>query len=265
MSSNCVHLLDITEVREPCSGMANRQKSESVADKIQKRILQGGDDRLWSFQDFLDIDSSTATAVAATLSRLSKSGELRRVRRGIYYRPKKTVFGESQPNPESVVKVLLHNRKAVRTGEFNRLGLTTQMSNTLTSASSRPVRMKGIRGIPLRFVSRPLVEQKGIRNEERTALDSLRDIAKIPDTTPAQTISRIIHLVKGGKLDFDRLARFALAEPPRARALLGAIGEEANIDPAALRSLRRSLNPLSTYRIAGAASALSNSEEWHIK
>jgi hypothetical protein len=245
--------------------MAKRRKSESVANKIQKRILQGGDDQLWTFQDFLDIDSSTATAVAATLSRLSKSGELRRVRRGVYYRSKKTVFGESQPNPESVLKVLLHNRKAVRTGEFNRLGLTTQISSTLTSASSRPVRIKGVRGIPLRFVSRPLSEQKGIRDEERTALDSLRDIGKIPDTSPAKTVSRMIHLVKRGQFDFDRLARFALTEPPRVRALLGAIGEEAGVDSASLRQLRRSLNPLSSYRIAGAASALPNSAEWHIK
>jgi hypothetical protein len=245
--------------------MSNRRKSESVSDKIQKRILRGGDDRLWTFHDFLDIDSATAMAVAATLSRLSKSGELRRVRRGIYYRPKKTAFGESHPNPEALVKILLNTRKAVRTGEFNRLGLTTQASNTLTSAASRPVRIKGVRGIPLRFVSRPLSEQKGIHDEERTALDSLRDIDKIPDTTPAKTISRMIHLVRHGQFDFDRLARFALAEPPRVRALLGAIGEEAGVDSAILRPLRRSLNPLSAYRIAGAVSALPNSKEWHIK
>jgi len=245
--------------------MARRRKSESVADKIRRRILQGGDDRLWVFRDFLDIDSSTAAGVAAALSRLSKSGELRRVRRGVYYRPKKTAFGESQPNPESIVRILLHNRHAVRTGEFNRLGLTTQMSNTLTSASNRPVRIKGVRGIPLRFVSRPLSEQKGIRDEERTALDSLRDIGKIPDTTPAKTLARIVHLVKRDRLDFGRLARFALTEPPRVRALLGAIGEKAGIDAAILRPLRQSLNPLSTYRIAGAASALRNSTAWHIK
>lgn len=245
--------------------MAKRRRSESVADKIQKRILLGGYDRLWTFQDFLDIASSTATGVAAALSRLSRSGALRRVRRGVYYRPKKTAFGESQPNPESVVKVLLHNRNAVRTGEFNRLGLTTQMSNTLTSASSRPIRIKGVRGVPLRFVSRPLSEQRGIRDEERTVLDSLRDIDKIPDTTPEKTISRIVHLLKRGELDFGRLAKFALSEPPRVRALLGAIGEEAGVSSASLTKLRRSLNPISAYRIAGASTALKNSPAWHIK
>jgi hypothetical protein len=260
-----MHQLDINRLGKPYFDMSNRRKSESVSDKIQKRILRGGDDRLWTFRDFLDIASARATAVAATLSRLSKSGELRRVRRGVYYRPKKTVFGESHPNPEAVVKILLNTRKALRTGEFNRLGLTTQMSNTLTSAANRPVRIKGDRGMPLRFVSRPLSEQKGIHEEERTALDSLRDIEKIPDTTPAKTISRMTHLVSRGQFDFARLARFALAEPPRVRALLGAIGEEAGIDSAILQPLRRSLNPLSTYRIPDAVSALSHSKEWHIK
>lgn len=245
--------------------MANRRKSESVSQKIRKRILRGGEDRLWTFQDFLDIGPSAAPAIAATLSRLSKTDELRRVRRGVYYRPKKTVFGESQPDPESVVKVLLHDHKAVRTGEYNRLGLTTQMSNTLTSASNRPVRIKDVRGIPLRFVSRPLSEQKGIRDEERTVLDSLRDLGKIPDTTPEQTLSRIVHLLKRGELDFERLAKFVLTEPPRVRALLGAIGEEAGVSSAPLTTLRRSLNPISIYRIAGASNALKNSPSWHIK
>lgn len=245
--------------------MANRRKSESVSDKIQKRILKGGDDRLWSFQDFLDIDSSTAPAIAATLSRLSRNGELRRIRRGVYYRPKKTIFGESHPNPETVLNVLLKNRTTVRTGEFNRLGLTTQISNTLTSASNRPVRIKPIQGIPLRFVNRPLIEQKGIRAEERTTLDSLRDISKIPDTTPAQTISRLIHLVKHNQLNFARLVQFGLTEPPRVRALLGAIGDATGADSSLLLPLHKSLNPLSTYKIAGAATALSNSKKWHIQ
>lgn len=245
--------------------MANRRKSESISEKIRKRIMIGGADRLWTFQDFLDIDPSSATAIAATLSRMTKTEELRRVRRGVYYRPKKSVFGESQPDPESVVKVLLQDRKAVRTGEYNRLGLTTQMSNTLTSASSRPVRIKGVRSIPLRFVTRPLSEQKGIRDEERTVLDSLRDIDKIPDTTPEKTISRIIHLLKRCELDFARLAKFALTEPPRVRALLGAIGEEAGVSSAPLTTLHRSLNPISAYRIAGASTALKNSPAWHIK
>lgn len=245
--------------------MARRRKSESVADRIQKRVLHGGEDRLWGFQDFLDIDTSTATGVAATLSRLSKKGDLRRIRRGVYYRPKKTAFGESHPKPEEVVKFLLRDRKAVRTDEFNRLGLTTQMSNTLTSASERPVRMKSLRGIPLRFVSRPLSKQKGILDEERTVLDSLRSIDRIPDTTPEKAISRMVHLLKRGKFDFDRLAKFALNEPPRVRALLGAIGEDVGIDSTRLVPLRRSLNPISAYRISGVSGILKNSSSWQIK
>lgn len=245
--------------------MAKRTRDESVAAKILQRILRGGADRLWGLRDFLDIDTATAAGVAATLSRLSRQGTLRRIRRGIYYRPGKTAFGESQPAAEAVAKFLLRDRKTVRTGEFNRLGLTTQMSNALINASDRPVRMKGLSGVGLRFVNRPLSDQKGILAEERTALDSLRMLEKIPDATPEQTLSRLLGLVRHGKLDFDRLARFALAEPPRVRALLGAIGETAGVDAGKLALLKKSLNPITTYRIAGAASVLANPTTWNIK
>ena len=202
-------------------------------------------------------------AVAAALSRLSRSGELRRVRRGLYYRPKKTAFGESQPNPESVVKMLLQNRNSVRTHEFNRLGLTNQMSGALTNAASRKARLKGVGGVALRFVKRP--EQKGIRDDERTVLDALRGIDTIPDTTPAGVIARIKLLISRGQFDFDRLARFASTEPPRVRALLGAIAEDAGVAPDKLDKLRSTLNPLSTYRIAGAGDALKHAAPWQIK
>lgn len=245
--------------------MAKRSRDESVAAKIQQRILRGGTDRLWGLRDFFDIDTATAAGVAATLSRLSREGSLRRIRRGIYYRPAKTAFGESQPAAEAVAKFLLRDRKTVRTAEFNRLGLTTQMSNALTSASDRPVRMKGLNGVGLRFVNRPLSHQKGILAEERTALDSLRMLERIPDSTSDQTLSRLLGLVRRGKLDFERLARFALAEPPRVRALLGAIGETAGVDVGKLVPLRKSLNPITTYRLAGAVSVLANPTNWNIK
>jgi hypothetical protein len=243
----------------------NRSKPDSIAQKIQKRILKGGGDRLWSFRDFVDIDPLAPMAVAAALSRLSRGGELRRIRRGLYYRPKKTAFGESQPNPESVVKMLLQNRNSVRTHEFNRLGLTNQMSGALTNAASRTTRLKGVEGVALRFVKRPLSEQKGIRDDERTVLDALRGIDTIPDTTPAGVIARIKLLIKRGQFDFDCLARFASTEPPRVRALLGAISADAGVAPDKLDKLRSTLNPLSAYRIAGAADALKHSASWQIK
>ena len=51
-------------------------------------------DKLWSFEDFANLDP---LAVAAALSRLNKTGELRRVRRGLYHRPQTTAFGASSP------------------------------------------------------------------------------------------------------------------------------------------------------------------------
>ncbi len=61
------------------------------------------------------------------------------------------------------------------------------------------------------------------------------------------------------------MARFALAEPPRVRALLGAIGETAGVDVGKLVPLRKSLNPITVYRIAGVVPVLKDSSVWNIK
>ncbi len=125
--------------------------------------------------------------------------------------------------------------------------------------------MKDVRGIPLRTVSRPLSEQKGISEEERTVLDALRNLRRIPDTDPEKAIDRIKSLVRTNRLNFGRLSRFAAVEPPRVRALLGAIGEDLKCNTKAIEKLRRSINPLSLYKISGASKALKHAKGWRIK
>jgi hypothetical protein len=63
---------------------------------------------------------------------------------------------------------------------------------------------------------------------------------------------------------FERLLKVADSEPPRARALLGAVGEQLGKKPAVLRRLRASLNPLSRFDF-GLLSGLPRSREWQAK
>jgi len=120
---------------------------------------------------------------------------------------------------------------------------------------------------------RPLDKQKGIRAEERTALDALRDITRIPDAHPTDVVQRIGALIRTGDLDFSRLGRYARAEPPRVRALLGALGDmlrRANeghrIPVSVLTALRRSLNPLTTFHIRGAREVFGDvAARWRIR
>src|SRR5438874_13526666 len=72
----------------------------SVAAAVEARI-GGSGDRLWSYADFSDLPF---TAVSQTLSRLTRKGRLARVRKGLYYTPRRTVLGPSRPSRSSVAQ-----------------------------------------------------------------------------------------------------------------------------------------------------------------
>ncbi len=248
----------------------NKSRDESIAYKVIRRIENKGPDTLWTFADFVDLPS---ISVAATLSRLSKSGTLERLRRGVYYFPKSTAFGKSRPDPEKVTEAILriNGTRAIKSGlsQFSRLGLTTQVSGALTLSADRRVAHKNVMGIPVRVQHRHLAEQKQIKPEERSILDALRDIHRIPDALPDVVIERLRTLLEQKKINFQRLARFAKAEPPRVRALLGALGDHlrfrSSADNKALGNLKKTLNGLSTYHISGLSAALPTAKNWGIK
>jgi hypothetical protein len=79
------------------------------------------------------------------------------------------------------------------------------------------------------------------------------------ETTIARLVSRLSNPVR-----FRCLADAALAEPPRVRALLGALGEQACVAENALKPLRDSLNPLTRFDF-GPLRALPNSRDWQAR
>jgi hypothetical protein len=253
----------------------NRPPHLSIAHSVRSRILNGAGDRFWTYADF---PHHARMPVAATFSRLTKEGVIRRLRRGIYYRPRNSIVGASRPDPEALVDKVLHLRGAKPLasglGQYNRFGFTTQMSSAITRAVRRPVSGNLLPGIPVYFSARPLDRQRGIRPDERTVLDALRDLARIPDATPGDVLLRLKTLLRTGCLNFERLARYALAEPPRVRALLGAIGEDIRNEGGkthglvllrSLAALRAALNPLSDYDVPGASAALAHGSAWRIR
>lgn len=75
--------------------------------------------------------------IAKQLSLLCESGRLVRFERGIYYIPVNTPFGKSMLNPNKVIERKYIMDKGVANGFYsgmtalNKLGLTTQMPNTV--------------------------------------------------------------------------------------------------------------------------------------
>jgi Family of unknown function (DUF6088) len=241
-----------------------RTRSEnSVAGVVRKGIEKGGPGELWTYADFKTLP---LMAVAAALSRLAREGTIRRIRKGVYYSPRKTRFGELSPNPTSVVAVLLKDKgidwKPSGLPAYNGLGLTTQVSPTLTL--DVPKKIYSLRtGSDMKLRLRLGVSVSGLSDNERAVLDALRDLRRIPDSSPAEAASKIKDLFAAKRFSFNRLARRSLNEPPRVRALLGAIGAEVGADRKELAVLRKSLNPMTTYRL-GVSEALSSAKEWRI-
>ena len=123
-------------------------------------------------------------------------------------------------------------------GEYNRLGFTTHIVGTVTRATPRRVYRNPVPEVCLHFAERPLDAQPGIRPAERTALDALRVITRNPDVRPFDVLLRLKTLLRTEGLDFGRIARYASAEPPRVRALLGALGEDLRTEGSARVSAR---------------------------
>lgn len=240
------------------------KSNNSVAGRVRARIRSGRPGTLWTYSNFRDLQP---LAVAAALSRLAKDGTVRRVRKGVYYSPRKTRFGELAPDATSVANAVLKRRgmewKASGLPAYNGLGLTTQISPTVTL--DIPKRIYSLRtGTDAPFRLKTAVNVRGMSNDERVSLDALRDLRRIPDTTPAEALSRLMDLFRTGRLSFDRVAIHSLNEPPRVRAMLGAIGSEIGASPHTLARLKKSLNPVTTFHV-GLRESIPRAREWRIR
>lgn len=238
-----------------------KTRRDGISQQIRHRIERGGE-RLWRLEDFRDLPFA---ATAQALSRLCRSGEIERLSKGVYYRTRETAFGRSRPNP-SAIQELAGRRKAMFPSGLaaaNLLGFTTQSATRgeiATSAMSLPRKLVGSDAVvhtrrPESWTSLPAADA--------ALLDFLRQGGKSSELSPADTIQRTTALLaEQGR--FERLLKVADTEPPRVRALLGALGQQLGKSPTALRRLRGTLNPFSRFDF-GIFSGLPQAREWQSK
>jgi hypothetical protein len=235
----------------------------SIAEKTRNAVLRSKK-RVWTIDDF---KTDKVGAVLRELSRLTHQGVLVRASKGIYVRPVLTPLGPSVLSKEELAKVKARRKglNMVPSGYagFNALGLTTQVSGVMELAVNRPMQTTQAEKKRVRFLVR---DRRTLTNAtERAILEALRRINNIADTTPIEVIKVITRNIRGGKTSFERLALLALqSEPPRVRALMGAIGEELRLTSEILDRLRDSLNPTTVFHIPTGKS-LHNAGKWRIQ
>jgi hypothetical protein len=234
------------------------QRKGSAASTVRRRVEASGD-RYWKYSDFADLPPA---AVATALSRLTGEGVLQRVGKGVYYRPRQTSLGPSRPAASRMVaQTLGATVHPAGLNAANVLGLSTQnptLAEFAITASGSP---KALRN-SLVHSGRPLGRQ-GLSPEDGAILEILRDRADYSDLSPEMTVRHLKRLLSSEKR-FRALAKVALEEPPRVRAILGAIGEELEMPERTLALLRESLNPLSRFDF-GRLRSLRYAKRWQAK
>jgi hypothetical protein len=235
-------------------------KTLTKTESIRQRILAGGE-RFWNHQDLSDYPSAT---IAKTFTQLVKEGVLQRISKGHYYHPRPTRFGYSQPVRSELPYQLTQIRVyPAGVNAANLLGFTTQNAidgTFATTANSLPTAWLGQRA---KLYTRRPSTWENLSATEAALLDFLRSRGEWSDLSPAETNLQLLnHFRVPGR--FDRLVAIAHAEPPRVRAMLGAIGQELKYAKDLLQQLRTGLNPYSRFEF-GKLSTLWYATEWQAK
>ncbi len=236
----------------------------SIALEVRNRINSFDYGAIIKYGDLIDI-TDNVMALSKALSRMVQDNKLEKVEKGVFYKPKVSKFGKVGPNINEIInKELEKDGKIVGyiTGVnlYNKLGLTTQISNEIEIATNKRKTPKEIFGKKIRFIK---VDSQISKNtvELLQILDAIKNIKKIPDGNLNENY--VILKERVGNLTKEVQAKIkdlALDYSPFTRALIGSILED--VSKVDLSILENSLNPFTKFNIN--ISEIKNKKRWNI-
>ena len=234
----------------------------SIAIEI-KNILANQENGILNTRNIISTDSRQA--IFKTLERMVKRGELKRIEKGLYYIPKKSIFGELPLSTKEFIQKYLYlggKRIGYITGInlFNKYGLTTQLSNTIEIATNIRKNPREFDGIKINFIqNKAPITEKNIKYLE--ILDILKNIKNIPDSDRKESYELIKKEIL--KLAYEEIVTLLeLAEKyytVMVLALLWSMVEEKNIIK--VNEIKKRLNKTTTFKLN---LDLKNGKEWRI-
>lgn len=233
----------------------------SIANSVRKKI-DGGGERIWQLSDF---KREPVAAVARELSRQFRLGRIKRLSKGIYYRSRQTIFGESRPSMSELGSLPIRGKGIFPAGNgaANLLGFSTQNPARIEVATTGLSLPRAILGKEAMIHTRRPESWKKLSAHDAALLDFLREGGRASELSLDATVDKLLRLFRlPGQ--FERLFRVSATEPPRVRAILGAIGQQIGCEKGWLFTLRRSLNPLTKFDF-GNLIALLYAREWQAK
>jgi len=239
-----------------------------MTDTIKNTIATFDSGFVFTPADF-PIDTRKQATVNRILNNMVAAGQIRRIFKGRFYKPKMTEFGEQKPDTYQVVKDLLEKNGEIigyLTGYtfFNELGLTTQVPFVLQIGVAYEKK-----AIKRSFYRISFVKQHNTITKENIPLlqllDCLRFFKNIPDSMPDEKCQRLLLLLnKLSGREREEIKKLSLKYTPQATALLGAMLETLNPKENTTAMLN-SLNPQTFYKLGISEKILSNQEKWNLK
>lgn len=214
--------------------------TSGIAPTIRARITKAGD-HFWRPENFDDLGNPNA--IDQALADLHTAGELRRIRRGLYWRGRRTAFGMSRPSNADILEQVTGLTYGIGPSGYSAalaLGLSTQVPRDESFAL--PIRTPT--GLPdgMKVVSR--AARRGrldakLRPQEVAWLEiagSWRDHV----SDPSEAERRFRSAINSASIRPERLATAARTEPPDVKrtitSLLRSAGRAKDADRVPLRS-----------------------------
>jgi len=240
-----------------------------ISKKIKEKIAKLEAGNTFTYQQ-LDLQPEEYLAGTKAVERLIKDGYIKRVSTGIFYIPKKSIFGELKPSDEELIKPYLFNKNGERiayitgTSFYNSIGLTTQIPRVIKIASRDKriyISTKNVKATPVKSY----VDVTDSNYNLLQILDALKDFKSIQDLNIDSAILVLKSVIS--KLSFEKkqnIIQFATYYPPRVIAFLGALMEDIDIN-INTNLLKKNLNPLTKYKLSINSSILPSVTNWSIK
>jgi hypothetical protein len=240
-----------------------------VAEQIRKTIESIPESQPFGYAD-LGIEPANFITAAKALERLQKKGTIKKVSKGMFYKPKMTRYGPLGPDYNTILNnFLFKNGKRVgyiTGGElYNQLNLTTQ-NYFRTKIATNNSRKKIEKGWLKTSTVKAYTEITDENYQLLGILDALKDIKNISDTSATQVIKILAgKLTKFNQTDIEVLIKLSFSYPPRVRALLGSIIEENFTTIVDLSDLKNTLNPSTVYKLKIKESDFPTIKNWNIR
>lgn len=205
----------------------------SVASSVREEV-NASTDQYWSVEDF-NLDSH---AVASELSRLRRSGELESVRRGLYWRGRRTRFGQvGAPAVEAVRKLVSEDEALGAAGWYatNLLRLSTQVSPVPTVAVTCrvPTGLKDVRVVDRSNRTGRRAAQ--LNETEVTYLEALEAWEDNVEVSNEEAFGRFVELLKLKDMREDKLVEASGTESSRVRERLRSVLAESGAPELAMK------------------------------